>query len=94
MVNKNLKHNIDWKKTWNRMRAERMRPLKIEDAPLFKEKLFEDYLKNAKSNNYEYGRNIVNSLNNVLSENFKVLEIGPGPGTLTIPLARKVKKML
>jgi len=94
MVNKYLKHNINWKEAWDEMRAERMRPLKIEDAPLFKEKLFEDYLKNAKSNNYEYGRNIVNSLNDVLSENFKVLEIGPGPGTLTIPLARKVKKIL
>lgn len=94
MINKYLKHNIDWKETWDEMRAERMRPLKIKYDPLFKEKSFEDYSKKAKLNNYEYGRNVVNSLNEVLSENFKVLEIGPGPGTLTIPLARKVKKIL
>ncbi len=71
-----------------------MRPLKIKYDPLFKEKSFKDYSERAKSNNYEYGRNIVNSLNDILSESFKVLEIGPGPGTLTIPLAGKVKKIL
>ena len=94
MVSKHIKHNINWKEAWEKMQAEKMRLPKIKYDPLFKEKLLEDYFERAKSNNYEYGRNVVSNLNKVLSENFKVLEIGPGPGTLTIPLARKVKKIL
>ena len=33
-------------------------------------------------------------MNKVLDKNFEVLEIGPGPGILTIPLAEKVRKIV
>ena len=42
MINKYLKHNINWKEAWEKMRAERMRLPKIKYDPLFKEKSFED----------------------------------------------------
>ena len=34
------------------------------------------------------------ALSEILDKDFEVLEIGAGPGTLTIPLAKKVKKVV
>ncbi|MEA1966396.1 MAG: hypothetical protein U9N05_03835 [Euryarchaeota archaeon] len=39
-------------------------------------------------------RKATDALGEILDENFRVLEIGAGPGTLTIPLATKVKQLL
>ena len=44
-------------------------------------------------NDYEYGRKVVEGLNEVLDSNSEVLDIGAGPGTFVIPLARKVRKV-
>jgi len=35
----------------------------------------------------------VNILGDILDKGFETLEIGPGPGTLTIPLSEKVRKI-
>jgi ubiquinone/menaquinone biosynthesis C-methylase UbiE len=85
---------LNWREVWEEMRKQRMRPLRIGYDPEFRAKFAEDYFKMAKYNNYEYGRKTVEALSEILDKDFEVLEIGAGPGTLTIPLAKKVKKVV
>ncbi len=94
MRNKNPGYNLNWKSVWREMRGQRMRPVKIKFDPAFKEKFAKNYSERAESNDYEYGRKAIKALSEILEENFKVLEIGPGPGTLTIPLAKMVKRIV
>lgn len=75
------------------MQKQRIRPLKITFDPEFKEKSAKDYSERAKYNNYECGRKVTEALSEILDKNFEVLEIGSGPGTLSVPLAKKVKKI-
>lgn len=58
-------------------------------------KIADDLSESRKTNNYEYGRKVLNTLlqEEVLNENSKVLEIGAGPGTFLIPFAAKVRKI-
>ncbi len=44
--------------------------------------------------NYEYGKKPTEALSEILDKNFEVIEIGAGSGTLTIPLAKKVRKIV
>jgi ubiquinone/menaquinone biosynthesis C-methylase UbiE len=85
---------LNWREVWEEMRKQRMRPLRIGYDPEFRAKFAEDYSEMAKYNNYEYGRKTVEALSEILDKDFEVLEIGAGPGTLTIPLAKKVKKVV
>ena len=77
---------------WKEMQKQRMKLSKVTFDPMFREKFAEDCFKKAKF--YEYGRKAVESLDEILNNNFEVLEIGSGPGTLTIPLAKNVKKII
>jgi len=85
---------LNWQEAWEEMRKQRMRPLKIVYEREFRAKFADDYSEQAKYNNYEYGRGAADALRGILDKNFEVLEIGAGPGTLTIPLAGKVKKIV
>ena len=91
---KNLEHHINWKDAWNRMREERMRKPKISYDDAFFKKSAQDFSRRIKSNDYEFGRKVTQILSHMLEENSDVLEIGTGPGTLTIPLATMVKKIV
>jgi len=88
-----LKHRIGWQDAWKKMRSERARKLRVTYDKDFQIKSTEDFSNRYKWNNYESGREVVNILGNILNKDFEVLEIGPGPGTLTIPLSKKVKKI-
>ncbi|NAS89442.1 class I SAM-dependent methyltransferase [ANME-1 cluster archaeon AG-394-G21] len=85
---------LNWKAIWEEKQKQRMKPLKITFDPEFRAKFADDYSEQAKYNNYEYGRKAVDALSEILDKDFEVLEIGAGPGTLTIPLAKKVKKVV
>ncbi len=85
---------LNWKAIWEEKQKQRMKPLKITFDPEFRAKFADDYSEQAKYNNYEYGRKAVEALSEILDKDFEVLEIGAGPGTLTIPLAKKVKKVV
>ncbi len=85
---------INTKGIWREMQEQRIRPLKVTFNLEFQEKLAKDFSEMAKYNNYEYGRKATEALSKVLDKDFGVLEIGPGPGTLTVPLAEKVKKIV
>jgi len=58
-------------------------------------KIAKDLSETRKTNNYEYGRKVLNTLlqEEVLNENSKVLEIGAGPGTFLIPFSKNVRKI-
>jgi predicted RNA methylase len=71
-----------------------MRQMRVGYDPEFRSKLAEDHREIARYNDYEYGRKATDALGEMLDENSRVLEIGAGPGTLTIPLAAKVKQVV
>ena len=75
------------------MRSERARKSDVRYDKDFQMKSARDFSTRCKWNDYEFGRKIVKILGNVLKDDFEVLEIGPGPGTLTIPLSEKIKKI-
>jgi len=85
---------LNWREVWEEKQKQRTRPLKIVYDKDFRAKFAEDYSEQAKYNNYEYGRKATEALSEMLDEDFEVLEIGAGPGTLTIPLAETVKKVV
>ncbi|MEA3438214.1 MAG: class I SAM-dependent methyltransferase, partial [Thermodesulfobacteriota bacterium] len=66
---------------------------KVSYGNEFFKKSANDFSKRIKFNDYEFGRKTTEMLAEVIDDNFEVLEIGTGPGTLTIPLAKKVKKI-
>jgi ubiquinone/menaquinone biosynthesis C-methylase UbiE len=87
----------DWgcvRDAWEEMRNRRMMPMRIGYDPEFRAKLAEDHREIAGYNNYEYGRMAVEALGEILDSDSRVLEIGAGPGTLTIPLSGKVKRIV
>lgn len=87
----------DWgcvRDAWEEMRNRRMMPMRIGYDPEFRAKLAEDHREIAGYNNYEYGRMAVEVLGGILDSDSRVLEIGACPGTLTIPLSGKVKRIV
>lgn len=92
MENKSLPH-IDWKDVWKEMLRARIRPTRITYDKDFEKHFLTDQFEVAQANGFEYGRKVVESLSNLLGSDFEVLEIGPGPGTLTIPLSKRVKRI-
>jgi len=90
--NKDWPH-INWKKLWKEMRRARIRPMMITYDKKFKENFMSDQFEVAQANEFEYGRKVVEILSGFLSPGIEVLEIGPGPGTLTIPLSKRVKSI-
>jgi ubiquinone/menaquinone biosynthesis C-methylase UbiE len=85
---------LNWQEIWEDTRQQRMRPLKITYDTDFRAKFAEDQSEIAKYNDYEYGRAATEALSGILEQDFEVLEIGPGSGTLTIPLAQRVKRLV
>lgn len=76
------------------MREERMIKPKVSyDSDFFK-KTAEDFSKRIKVNDYEFGTRTTDILNEIVDCNFDVLEIGTGPGTLTIPLSKMVNRVV
>ncbi len=94
MKKRNLKYQMNWQDVWEKMRGERIRKLRVTYDKDFQMKSAEDFSNRYKGGDeYESGRNVVKILGNILNKDFEVLEIGPGPGTLTIPLSEKVRKV-
>lgn len=94
MKKRNLKYQINWRDAWNEMRKERMKKPRISYDKDFFKKTAQDFSMRIKSNNYEFGRKTTEILSEILADNFEVLEIGTGPGTLTIPMSKIVKSIV
>ena len=91
---KNLQYHINYKEVWEEMRRERRKKLKISYDRDFFQKFATDFSKQIKLSDYEFGRKATEILKEILDGNFEILEIGPGPGTLTVPLSKMVKKII
>jgi SAM-dependent methyltransferase len=86
---------IDFEKEWNTMYEERERTIKRKDTGIVVwDKAAKRFSESRKLNDYEYGRKVAETLNDVITTESEVLEIGAGPGTLVIPFARKVMKVV
>lgn len=90
MGTRKLKYRINVLDTWKEMRKERMMKAKIGCHHGCTKKPENSFYRLIKSNDYEYGRKAVKKLSTIIKSNFNVLEIGAGPGSLTIPLAKMV----
>jgi len=93
LKSRKLKHYINVLDTWKAMRKERMMKAKIGCHHGCTKKPENSFYRLIKSNDYEYGRKAVEKLSGIIKSDFNVLEIGAGPGSLTIPLAKKVNKI-
>lgn len=91
---RNLKHRINWRDAWQEMRKERMGKPKVSYDKDFFSKTAEDFSNRIKMNDYEFGRKATAILNEIVDGDCEILEIGTGPGTLTIPLSKIVNRVV
>lgn len=86
---------VDWGKIWAEKFEARRRLMRKDYEVDDWSKRAEDYSDSHRTNDYEYGRKVLNTLvrYEVLNSDSEILEIGAGPGTFVIPFARGVKKI-
>jgi len=84
-----------FKKLWNEYVKKREEFSKIDVVKYWDERA-QDYAEAVKLSNFELGRKVTDTLLNekVIDSSSIVLDIGAGPGTITIPLAKIVKKVV
>jgi len=86
---------VDWEKIWAEKFEARRRLMRKDYEVDDWSKRAEDYSDSRRTNDYEYGRKVLNTLvrYELLNSDSEILEIGAGPGTFVIPYARGVKKI-
>ena len=82
---------IDWEKEW----AGKKRDISRISGSDYWNKRAEDYTDYIRTSDYEHGRKIkeIFETEGILKEDFEVLDIAAGPGSVTIPFAEFVKKV-
>ena len=82
---------IDWEKEW----AEKMRDTSRISGSDYWNKRAEDYTDYIRTSDFEHGRKIkeIFETEGILNEDFEVLDIAAGPGSVTVPFAESVKKV-
>jgi hypothetical protein len=88
---RNLKYRINWNEAREAILGERFKGPKLRFDPDIKTKTASDFSKRVKEGEYEYGRKTTEIFSGFLDRSAEVLEIGPGPGTVTVPLSKRVK---
>ena len=90
-----IETGIDWEQIWAEdyeQYRQTMRP--DSDDQVYWSQRAEDFSSSRRSNDYEYGRQVLASLwNRVLTPESVVMDVGAGPGTFVIPFAKKVKRI-
>lgn len=87
---------IDWEREWReRILEERRIRGKIDEIDYW-DKRAEDYTDYIRTSNYEHGRKILELFKRegILKPEFVVLDIGAGPGSVSIPFAEVVRKVV
>ncbi len=86
---------VDWEKLWEMSYLYNRNMERKEPGIEYWDERADDYSDGATSNDYEYGRRVLEVLTRyaLIDSNSNVLEIGPGPGTFAIPFGKKVKKV-
>ena len=82
---------IDWEQLWIEARKN---SFVLSGYQEFGDRAAQNYSDSIKNNDYEHGRQIIDVIKGLIKPVFEVLDVGAGPGSLTIPLARLVKKVV
>ena len=86
---------IDWEQLWIDARKDSVLAKYRKDVGVeIWERWTEDYREAIKRNGYKYGQQMVDAIKDIITPDFEVLDIGAGPGTLVIPLAKWVNKVV
>ncbi len=87
---------IDWRSAWQARRRMRIRPRQVTFDTRFWERDLDDSFTVARCDDFGYGRRALDALGGQITlETVTVaLEIGPGAGALTFPLARRVVRVV
>ncbi|KAF5049130.1 Ribosomal RNA small subunit methyltransferase A [anaerobic digester metagenome] len=88
-----LKYRVNWREAREAILSERFKGPKLRFDPDITTKAASDFSKRVKEGEYEYGRKTAEIFSGFLDPSSEALEIGPGPGTVTVPLAKRVKKI-
>lgn len=85
---------IDWEQLWIDARKDSILTKYRKDVGVDMWDIGADYYIDAiKGNGYEYGQKRLEAIKGIIKPDFEVLDVGAGPGTLAIPLAKLVKKV-
>ena len=85
---------INWEKLWMDARKRSVLSKYRKDIGIERwDTGAEDYRDRIKRNDYKYGQQIIDAIKEIIEPDFEVLDVGAGPGTLAIPLAKRVKKV-
>ena len=100
MCGERNKMEIDWEKLWIEAKKGSVLEKRPEELEIeIYDKGAEDYRDAVKKKSYEYrqildyGQQMIDVIKDILNPDFEVLDIGTGPGTLAIPIARLVRKV-
>ncbi len=86
---------FDWEKQWLERIKSKEKNASMDSVTDYWNKRAEDYADYIRTSDYDHGRKIkeIFEKENILKRDFEVLDIGAGPGSLTIPFAESVKKV-
>ena len=85
---------IDWRNAWQARRQVRIRPMRVAFDPHFGGHGLSDSFAVARCDDFGYGRRALDALGDQIIPEMVALEIGPGTGALTFPLARRVRYLI
>lgn len=90
-----METDINWEQIWAEDYEQYRQTMRADsDDGVYWSKRAEDFSNSRRTNDFEYGRQVLNSLwNRVLTPESVVMDVGAGPGTFVIPFARKVKRI-
>lgn len=87
---------VDWEHIWEektKNRTEEMMAGQKNDTDYWSKRA-QSYSDTQTTNDFIYGRSVVEALEGVLTPDFEVMDVGVGPGTLTLPFTEKVKRVI
>ena len=86
---------IDWEQLWVDARKDSVLAKYRKDVGVeLWDRGAEEYSDTIKRDGFKYGEQMIHVLKSIIKPDFEVLDIGAGPGTLAIPLAKLVDRVV
>ena len=85
----------DWETLWKSKTENRLKEMREEEADdtVYWSKRAKSYSDAQTTNDFVYGKSVVAAIQPILSSEWSALDVGSGPGTLAIPLAKHVRSV-
>ena len=80
-----------WNEMWKQSYYDREKGIRANPLLEYWDKRANDFSLMRKSNDYDFGRKVYAVLSHVLTPDSTLLDIGAGPGSITIPFAQHIK---